>query len=194
MSTLNLTAELEKLVADIARNIQAFSHLEPERILLCVATCRSGRAQGTFAKIHPLRFPGGAESSSFRRGFRCYRCTMPTIVHQGRSMLYVIYFLLPRFLDRPLREKLVTIFHELYHISPHFDGDIRRFPGRNFAHGGSTRRYNLLMEQLVDEYLQLPGREGQLHFLEGDMAGLRLRHRAIVGRKLPVPRLVVTRE
>ena len=30
------------------------------------------------------------------------------------------------FLDQTFEEKLVTVFHELYHISPAFDGDLRR--------------------------------------------------------------------
>jgi len=106
-------------------------------------------------------------------------------------MLYVIYFTLPRFFDRPLRDKLITVFHELYHISPHFDGDIRRFQGRNFAHGGSTRQYNSLMGRFVDEYLLHPDSERHICFMDCDMSGLRSRHRAVVGRKMPMPRIRV---
>ena len=39
-------------------------------------------------------------------------------------------FYLPRFCDQSLDEKLSTVMHELWHISPAFDGDIRRLPGR----------------------------------------------------------------
>ena len=80
-------------------------------------------------------------------------------------MLYIVYFLVPRFFNLPLREKLITIFHELYHVSPGFDGDIRRFPGRNYAHGASRKRYNAEMAGLVDGYLR-KNRPGRLIFLK----------------------------
>jgi hypothetical protein len=116
---------------------------------------------------------------------------MPALSHQGREILYVIYFMIPRFLDRTFRDKLITIFHELYHISPRFDGDIRRFPGRNFAHGGSTKRYNRLMERFVDEYLQISGSTGLTAFLESGMSQLREKHSTIVGRKMVMPKIGV---
>jgi hypothetical protein len=116
---------------------------------------------------------------------------MPTIRHRGEEMLYVIYFLVPRFLELPFREKLITVFHELYHISPACDGDIRRFPGRNYAHGSSTKRYNLLMGTLVDRYLELLPDHSLLSFLDGDFAALRARHRQIVARRHPAPRIAI---
>jgi predicted metallopeptidase len=191
MDVLNLTAELERLISHIAASHPAFAHVDPARLLVCVTTTRTSSPHGVFAKIHPLRFPGGSRSQQVRRGRRTYLCTMPSIAHGGREMLYVIYFMVPRFMDRPLRDKLITVFHELYHISPSFDGDIRRFPGRNYAHGGSTRQYNKLMEQFVDEYLLHPESAGHTAFLSGDMDGLRSRHRAVVGRKMPMPRIRV---
>jgi hypothetical protein len=118
---------------------------------------------------------------------------MPEVSHHGREILYIIYFMIPRFLDRTLRDKMVTIFHELYHISPHFDGDIRRFPGRNFAHGGSTKKYNRLMERYAEEYFQQSCSSDLTAFLEHGMAELRGRHRAIVGRKMPMPKIRVER-
>jgi hypothetical protein len=193
MTTLNLTAELERLIADISARHEAFSHVDPSRLLVCVNATRSGTPQGLFAKIHPLRFPEGSVVETVRRGRSTFRCTMPELFHQGRGILYVIYFMIPRFLDRTLREKLITIFHELYHISPRFDGDIRRFPGRNYAHGGSTKRYNRLMERFVDEYTQLPCSNDLTAFLEHGMTELRERHRAIVGRKMVMPKIRVER-
>lgn len=191
MSTLNLTAELERLIADIVARHEAFSHVDPSRLLVCVNAVRRGTPHGLFAKIHPMRFPEGAASRTVRRGRATFRCTMPELSHKGREILYVIYFTLPRFFDRTFHEKLVTIFHELYHISPHFDGDIRRFPGRNFAHGSSAKKYNRLMERFVDEYLQLsPGCE-LTAFLEHEVSVLREKHRTLVGRKMVMPKIRV---
>lgn len=116
---------------------------------------------------------------------------MPEISHRGVDLLYVIYFAMPRFFDRPLKEKLITVFHELYHVSEQFDGDIRRFSGRNYAHGGSTKKYNRLMERFVDEYLQGSAAKELTAFLEHGMSGLREKHRAIVGRRMTMPKVLV---
>jgi predicted metallopeptidase len=191
-ATLNLTAELERLIADIAANVEEFRHIDPRRLLVCVNSSRDTR-HGTFAKIHPLRFHGGEVTRVVTRGRSRIACFMPEINHNGVEMLYIIYFTLPRFMDRSLKEKLVTIVHELYHISPSFDGDIRRFPGRNFAHGSSTKKYNRLMESLVEKYLLLTGSEERVAFLDMDMAGLRERYRAIVGRKMAMPKIRLER-
>lgn len=191
MRTLNLTRELEQLVTDIVSQVSDFRHIDPAKVLLCVSSTRGGGVQGTFAKIHPLRFPGGSRTREVKRARRVYTCTMPTVTHRDNDILYIIYFLVPRFLNLSLREKLITIFHELYHISPNFDGDIRRFPGRNFAHGSSRKRYNALMEVLLDRYLQDKKDLASFGFLEVDMAALRARYQTIVARKYPAPKLQI---
>ncbi|HEY6871370.1 MAG TPA: putative metallopeptidase [Geobacteraceae bacterium] len=191
MATLNLTAELERLIADIVRQVEEFSHIDPGRLLICTASTRGGGVHGTYAKIHPLRFAGGVQSTRMRRGRRTVTCTMPTVTHHGREVLYVIYFLVPRFLDLPLREKLITVFHELFHVSPAFDGDIRRFPGKNYAHGSSTKRYNAYMAKLADAWLEAAD-ESLTRFLDGTMEEMRCRYRAIVGRRFPAPKIAIS--
>ncbi|MDD1668117.1 MAG: hypothetical protein LUO96_06590 [Methanomicrobiales archaeon] len=191
--TLNLTAELERLITHLAERVSEFSHIDPARVLVCIATTRGGGIHGTYAKIHPLCFAGGSKTTTIRRGRHTYTCTMPTVSHRGEEMRYVIYFLSPRFFDLPFREKLITVFHELYHISPAFDGDIRRFPGRNYAHGTSTKRYNALMASMVDTYLAGVESRDHLAFLEGAMETLRQRSRALVGRRMTAPKIKVTR-
>ncbi|WP_318258330.1 putative metallopeptidase [Geobacter anodireducens] len=134
MGVLNVTRELERLIAHVTGRVPELAHIDPTRLLVCISSTRGAGVRGTYARIHPLRFPGGARSVERRRGRHTWVSTMPTIVHRQVEILYIIYFLVPRFLDLSLREKLITVFHELYHISPAFDGDIRRFPGRNYAH------------------------------------------------------------
>ena len=189
MPTLNLTLELERLIAHITRNVEEFAHIDPRRVLVCVSSTRGGGVHGTYAKIHPLRFEDGTRSKVLRRGMRRYEYEMPLISHRGVEMLYVVYFLVPRFLNLPFHEKLVTLFHELFHISPDFNGDIRRFPGKNYAHGSSTKRYNAYMGKLVDAYLEKHEPAGLTAFLEGDMAAIRERYKAIVGRKMTAPQI-----
>ncbi|HEX9023348.1 MAG TPA: putative metallopeptidase [Geobacteraceae bacterium] len=181
--------ELERLIADIVSEVEEFSHIDPRRILICVSSTRSGGVHGTYAKIHPLRFEDGSRTKAVRRGARRRVYELPAISHRGLEMLYVIYFLIPRFLNLPFREKMITLFHELFHISPECNGDIRRFPGRNYAHGSSTKRYNALMGQLVDAYLEKGKERLPAAFLNGDMAAIRQRHKVIVGRKMAAPRI-----
>jgi hypothetical protein len=189
MSTLNLTLELERLIAHIAGHVEEFGHIDPRRVLVCVSSTRSGGVHGTYAKIHPLRFEDGTRCKTIRHGTGRHDYEMPLITHRGVEMLYVVYFLVPRFLNLPFREKLITLFHELFHISAEFNGDIRRFPGKNYAHGSSARKYNAYMGKLVDAYLGKLTDNGMLSFLEGDMEEIRGRFKAIVGRKMAAPRI-----
>ena len=189
MSTLNLTLELEGLIARITGQVEEFGHIDPRRVLVCVSSTRGGGVHGTYAKIHPLRFEDGTRCKTIRRGMRKNDYEMPRITHRGVEMLYVVYFLVPRFLNLPFREKLITLFHELFHISAEFNGDIRRFPGKNFAHGSSTKKYNAYMGKLVDTYLGNLTDRSILSFLEGDMEEIRGRFKAIVGRKMAAPRI-----
>jgi hypothetical protein len=191
VTTLNLTGVLERLVADMVSRMEELRHIDPQRVMICVSSTRSGGVHGTYAKIHPLRFSGGLQSSEVSRGRRRFRLTMPQLTRRGVDMLYVIYFLVPRFLDLSLREKLITVCHELYHISPEFDGDIRRFSGRNYAHGSSTRRYNELMGELVDRYLATAPPTELLDMLAYDNSTLRQRFPTLVGRRVAAPRIRV---
>ena len=70
-------------------------------------------------------------------------------------MLYLLSFYLPRFLNHSFEEKLTTVIHELWHISPSFNGDLRRLPGRCYAHGSSEREYHKQMEALAAKWLSL---------------------------------------
>src|SRR6185295_10224566 len=95
------------------------------------------------------------------------RYRMPVLRHEGRDYLYILYFMLPRFHEeQDYHEKLATIIHELYHISPHFNGDIRRFPGKNFAHGHSREVYHAAMRKLADRYLATSPRAHEHEFLK----------------------------
>lgn len=181
---LDYTSEMTRLIADIAARCPEFSHIDVGRILISFSHARVSGPNGQFAKITPLRFEGGKQSVVIRNR----RYTMPSLQYEGREVLYVIYFCMPKFQNLPFREKLVTVFHELYHISPEFNGDIRRFPGRNYAHGPSRRKYNEIVSAIVDRYLAQAGDSPLLQFLRADFAGLRRQFGEIVGLKVSQPR------
>jgi hypothetical protein len=108
----------------------------------------------------------------------------------GREMLYLMTFCLPRFLNQAFDDKFVTLFHELFHIGPAFDGDLRRHAGRYAVHSGSQRRYDEHMAELARAYLAA-GPDPDLHaFLRLNFAQLRARHGSVVGVVVPRPKLV----
>src|SRR5205085_1752990 len=108
----------------------------------------------------------------------------------GREMLYVLSFYLPRFMDLDFREKLITIVHELWHIGPQFDGDIRRHSGRCFAHTGSQKKYDAQMDALAQRWLAEGPPQPLWDFLTGSFDDLASRHGRIIGVKIRRPRLI----
>jgi len=108
----------------------------------------------------------------------------------GREILYVMTFCLPRFLDLDFDEKLITLFHELYHIGLEFDGDLRRHNGRYNVHSHSKKDYDKHMGQLARQYLS-QGADDSLHaFLRLNFAQLLDRHGEVVGVVVPRPKLL----
>ena len=85
---------------------------------------------------------------------------------------------------------MITVFHELFHISPLFDGDIRRMQGRCHVHTHSQKEYDRHMEGFVDQYLsQWP--PGDSHeFLKYKFRTLQSKFGGVVGLQLPIPKLI----
>jgi hypothetical protein len=138
------------------------------------------------ARVTPLRFRDGRLTR--RHGAVEYQVQRYFV--DGAEMLYVLTFCLPRFLDQPFEEKLVTVFHELYHMSPAFDGDLRRHPGRYAVHSHSKDRYDARMAELVKDYLADHPDPGVFDFLRHGYQQLWDRHGGIVGVVIPRPKLL----
>jgi hypothetical protein len=154
----------------------------------------------------PLRFQGGA-TTTVRRGREWLIHPLPADA-AGRPHLYLLSLYVPRFVDLSADEKLAVIVHELWHASPAFDGDLRRFPGRYHAHGARCDRYHDEMrdlaarwrrEQLAKSRPSAPADRSSVgepssasnvaHFLDGDLQTLRSRHGTVYGTRIPTPRL-----
>ena len=211
---LDFTQAIERLVRHIAANCAELGHVQPDRVVIAHIRTRSPGAHGVYASVLPLRFEGG-ESTTKRRGrtyamprlFRskhgvvsamaaCSSSDLPLPqAGEGRGegdepaeMLYIVYFALPRFANLDFDAKLTTTFHELYHISPEFNGDIRRFPGKNYAHGHSRKRYNERVQRLAEAYVAAPGADEHAAFLRLNFDELTAQHGRVIGTRIRPPR------
>jgi predicted metallopeptidase len=181
-------AAMRPLCVAITQAVPEFDHIDMRRVVVAVTQARNGSQYGLFASLTPLRFEEGKQVTQ-RRG-RTYAAPR-YLDSQGREMLYILSFCLPRFQDQAFDEKLITIFHELWHISPAFNGDIRRHAGRCYAHTGSQKQYDAHMAKLVNQWLALDQPdETLLGFLRHDFNTLRHLHGQVVGTKLRRPRLI----
>lgn len=186
----DFSSAMHHLCKDIAQRCEAFAHLDLSRILFTITRARTGAKHGLQAKVTPLRFEGGAIDTLHRGA--AYQ--VQRFVVNNREMLYLVSFCLPRFMNRDFHDKLVTVFHELYHISPEFDGTIRRHEGRYATHTSSQKQYDAHMAKLVKKYLANDADEFRNHFLRLSFAQLCQRHGSIIGNHLPRPKLIrVTR-
>jgi hypothetical protein len=177
---------VRRLAADVVRRCEEFRHIDVGRLLFAVTQARNGRAHGLQARVTPLRFPHGRLTRQ-RRGVT-YQVQRYYLGSQ--EFLYLMTFCLPRFLDQSFDEKLITLFHELYHIGPAFDGDLRRHQGRYTLHSHSQRAYDERMAVLVQRYLDSRP-DPVLHaFLGLDFAQLLSRHGSVVGVRVPRPKVI----
>jgi predicted metallopeptidase len=182
----DFTRAMTGLCADIVAQTPDLAHVDLSRTLISITTARNGRRHGLQARVTPLRFRGGALTTVHRgRGYQVQR-----VVFERREILYLVTFVLPRFLNRDFEDKLVTVFHELFHISPAFDGDLRRHNGRYCAHTASQKKYDAHMAQLANAYLRDGANPDCYAFLRYSFAQLCRRHGLVTGLHLPRPKLV----
>lgn len=174
------------LSSDIVAHCEELAHIDTSRLLFAVTQARNAHTHGLQARVTPFRFPGGSMTCQ-RRG----------VVYQVQrffdgdvEFLYLITFCLPRFLNQSFDDKLVTLFHELFHISPKFDGDLRRYEGRYCLHTHSQRSYDEKMTELARSYLSSKPSKHLLDFFRLNFAQLELRHGQVTGIVVPRPKIL----
>jgi hypothetical protein len=182
----DFTFHIRQLCQDMVLRLEELRHIDMGVVAVSFAQARNAAGGGMYASLMPLRFAGGA-SHTVRRG---QRWTLQRVYEGGREMLYILNFYLPRFLDLPLGEKLTTVTHELWHIGPRCDGDLRRFRGRCYAHSGSQAKFDAQAKRLVDRWLALGPPAPLYDFLHLGFRQLAARHGRVHGQKIPVPKLI----
>lgn len=180
----DFTGNMHLLIADIARTHPVFEHINPSNLLVAISPS-NGKKSGVIAKLRPLRFEGGAKT----RIVRGIEFAAPEITIKGNEILYIIYFHLPRYQNHDdKKSKLSTVLHELYHISPEFNGDVRRFSGKNYAHSNSKKDYDALIQTLTEEYLKITSKQELSAFLKYKYGELRRKYGAVCGDMIRISR------
>jgi hypothetical protein len=182
----DFTAAMHRLCEDVSGRCETLRHIHMPRVLVTFTPSRNRSRYGLQARLTPLRFRHGVLTR--RHGASEYQ--VQRFIVDGREMLYVLTFCLPRFLDQSFEEKLVTVFHELYHVSPAFDGDLRRHPGRYAVHSRSKERYDRQMGELAKDYLDEHPEPETFAFLRPGYRELWDRHGGLVGTVVPRPKLL----
>lgn len=186
----DFTASMRRVCEDVTLRVSGLSHVDMDRIAIGYRQTRQPDPDGLQASLTPLRFEEGAEVGTIRgKRYRCSRVFRPA----GGECLYVLNFYLPRFLDHPLEEKLTTLAHELWHVGPGMDGDLRRHPGRCYAHGRSQTAFDTHAAALAREWLAADPPPGLLALLEPRYDELLEAHGAVVGDRYRAAKLLAVK-
>jgi hypothetical protein len=184
------TAAVRTLCESLCRDLAELSHVDMPRMAVRICQTRRRGPYGVQATMTPLRFQGGS-TTTIRRNREWIIHPLP-VDSRGDPYLYMLSLYVPRFVELPAAEKLAVVVHELWHVSPAFDGDLRRFPGRYHAHGARCDRYHDEMRDLAIRWRAErsdPTISTVTDFLEGNFQTLRERHGAVLGTRIPTPRL-----
>ncbi|MCH2124872.1 MAG: hypothetical protein MK165_08770 [Pirellulaceae bacterium] len=183
----DFTGRMRVLCEDLVNRLPELSHIDLSRVLITFSRARNRTPFGMHASLTPMRFEGGAtEGLRHGQNYEVQRI----FDNRGREMLYILSFFLPRFMDSDFNEKLVTVLHELWHISPDFNGDLRRHPGRCYAHTHSQKEYDLEMAKLADRWLAMTPPESTFKFLRYDFTELQHRFGRVFGIRVRHPKLI----
>ena len=180
------TAAIAAVCGDMCFRIPELRHINMDRVAVGFAQTKNSEPFGIFASTTPLRFENG-ESFYRNRGrlWTVQRHFRP----DGLEYLYILNFYVPRFIELSLSQKLDTIVHELYHINPLFNGELRRFAGRRFAHG-SKKKYDQIVHRLVQYWLKQDPPSELWEFLCYNYRDLAAKYGKLSGTRIPVPRII----
>jgi len=186
-SGFDFTRHMRHICEDMVSRLPQLAHIDMQYVAVSFCQARKNVRHGLQASLTPMRFEGG-ERDLVKKGERWQ--VQQIRDQQGREMLYLLSFYMPRFQNQPFREKLLTIVHELWHISPYFNGDLRRLPGRCYVHSESEKAYDAAMAILVDDWLSRAPSPTIYGFLKMSFAELQKHYGTIEGLQISTPRLI----
>lgn len=195
--SFDYTNAIYTLCKDVCSVVREFRTIDCDRIGYSFKVAKNKQSHyGCWACVSPLRFEKGAivtfkEQRCYARDERGVRFIVTqrkyykarrVIGPNKRELLYIFSIMSPRFLNLSVREKIDTIMHELYHISPAFNGDVRRFPGRNWQHG-NKKEYDARAAAFSEEWLASDPDPRLYDFLNYNVVELAQKYGRIVGSK-----------
>ena len=184
--SFDYTSAIAAVCSDMCYRIPELRHIDMNRVAVGFSQTKNSEPFGVFASTTPLRFENG-ESYCNRRGR--FWTLQQLFRPDGVEYLYILYFYVPRFIELPLSQKLDTIVHELYHVNPFFNGDLRRFAGRRFAHG-SKKQYDKIVNGLVQYWLKSNPPNDIWEFLCYNYRDLMTKYGKLSGTRIPFPKVI----
>jgi len=184
----DFTAAMRALCHDLVAKVSGLAHIDVRRVAIAYSQTRKRVLHGLQATLTPLRFEAG-QLERRTRG-RIYRRER-LFAADGTELLYILRFYLPRFFDLPPEERILTVVHELWHIHPEANGDLRRFPGRCFVHSRAEEAYNRTCRELIARWRAAGDTSAFAELLHASYPQLRARHGAIWGTRVRTPRIWV---
>lgn len=148
--SINLTDILTLIIHDMVELTEEFKCFDLNKILICCASNRKDFRGATYGKLLPLRFKDGSEI--IKHNGRFY--TIPKVKVNNMEILYIIYFYIPKFFNLSAKDKVNVMFHELFHINPEFNGDIRRMGKFKAAHGHSRKSFEEKYIEYADTFFE----------------------------------------
>ncbi len=141
--TINLSDTLSLLLHEMISRTPEFEKFDANKILLCCSSNKKATGGGIYGKLLPMKFENGAGIVNHNGRY----FAIPKLFINDTEILYIMYFYFPKFFNLSARDKVNVMFHELYHISPAFNGDIRRMGIMKKAHGHSKKAFE---ERYID--------------------------------------------
>ncbi len=203
--SFNYPVAMKELCRDACRRLPTFRHIDVEKIGFSLGRANNRDSRyGRWAWITPLFFEGGALATAVEKKRRLrfgeasikvgsvvkyYKCPVVLSPDRKTRLKYLFSIMTPRFYNLTVEEKLETIMHELYHIDETFNGDVRRFPGRNWQHG-SKKRYSEICLNLKEKWLASDPDPRLYNFLQWNEEQLFERYESIIGWRYPGIKLI----
>lgn len=192
LKTFHYTNALSVVCRDICAKTPIFQHYDLDAVGFSFKSTRNKKSTGVLASLTALRFEGGALATFRRKNFWKARNVVDA---DGRALLYVLTVYGSRFLNLSVKDKIQTLTHELYHISPEFNGDVRRFGGKNYAHGSSRKKYDATVAQYADAWLASEPKREIWAFLELNEEELLRRYQKVRFSRFPsIPLIKIDRD
>jgi hypothetical protein len=133
----NFSQAVRALIRDVAARLPEFSHVKASRIMVVSGEAR----RASRGSIKPL---------ALQRGLRGTGKQKPAVRIKGRRMLYCITLRPLFFRSSTPQARIGTILHELYHISPRFDGTL----DETRRHANLGNEFPTKLRPLVRRYLR----------------------------------------